>query len=617
MGWYNRFGVRLMAVTIVFLLMIGAATAGLINWGFQLTQRDASDRSQAILLQQQRAALAEFTNREAKIAASELLDAPFSAYQAIALMGRFNTVGSLWPVDPNIQLAQQPNGAYTDISPNPRSSTYLDRSRTVNSEVIADLQESSIFDSVFPEMFRLIPSAVAVYYIGPSSFSRYYPVNNSVESVGADFDALITPWYALATPANNPERKSIWIDPYLDPAGQGLLVTNSTPVYVGDTFRGVFCIDLSLNRVIANLDAIKPTPNSFALLVDSNEKLVAASTEGMARLPQLIPGTNATITDTLALDMNTSSNPEFRNVLADMQNNERGTAQIRVGDEPVLLSYATLPEIGWRLLIVMPISDIIAPVQGVAREIEQGTATTLRNALLVLGGFLLLGLIGVVIVSQIVTRPIRTLVAGTKAVAAGDLSTTIKIRSGDEFSRLADSFNAMIADLAAARQHEEQNQASLEQMVQDRTAALQTQTNRLQESLAQRQQLTETIAALSVPVLPVRDDVLIVPLVGTVDSQRGTLLMTTVLDAISDRRTQMVVLDVTGLALIDTNMAQLLLQTADAVRLLGAEILLVGIRPEVAQTLVSLGVDLRRLPTAATLQQAMALIDERYLPHLR
>ncbi len=149
----------------------------------------------------------------------------------------------------------------------------------------------------------------------------------------------------------------------------------------------------------------------------------------------------------------------------------------------------------------------------------------------------------------------------------------------------------------------EQANAALEARVVERTAelaaALETQRAQaaeLEASLAAQQALNQTIAALSLPVIPVRHDVLVAPLVGIVVNQVATC------------RARAMILDVTGVAVVDTQVAQALVRTADAVRLLGAQTVLVGIRPEVAQTLVGLGADLGCLRTAATLQEGLAAV---------
>jgi rsbT co-antagonist protein RsbR len=115
-----------------------------------------------------------------------------------------------------------------------------------------------------------------------------------------------------------------------------------------------------------------------------------------------------------------------------------------------------------------------------------------------------------------------------------------------------------------------------------------------------------TLAELSTPLLRISDSTLVMPLIGVLDSQRILLMINTLLEGVSNSRAQNVIIDITGVPVVDTQVANTLVQAAQSVRLLGAQVVLSGIRPEVAQILVSLGIDLATIPTKASLQSAIA-----------
>ncbi len=129
--------------------------------------------------------------------------------------------------------------------------------------------------------------------------------------------------------------------------------------------------------------------------------------------------------------------------------------------------------------------------------------------------------------------------------------------------------------------------------------------DRLQEASATQAQLREAIQELSTPIIPLYTGVLAVPLVGRVDSQRAQALTEAMLEAIAREQAEIVLLDITGVAVVDTNVANHLLQTARAAALLGSQVVLVGISAEVAQTLVQLGLDLGQLVTLSNLQSGL------------
>jgi rsbT co-antagonist protein RsbR len=110
---------------------------------------------------------------------------------------------------------------------------------------------------------------------------------------------------------------------------------------------------------------------------------------------------------------------------------------------------------------------------------------------------------------------------------------------------------------------------------------------------------------MSVPVLPVSASTLVIPLIGALDSQRLDELQAQALGSVQARRARRLILDITGVPVVDTLVARGLVETIRAVHLLGADAVLVGIRPEVAQTIVGLGVELKGVRTEATLHAAL------------
>jgi rsbT co-antagonist protein RsbR len=113
---------------------------------------------------------------------------------------------------------------------------------------------------------------------------------------------------------------------------------------------------------------------------------------------------------------------------------------------------------------------------------------------------------------------------------------------------------------------------------------------------------TEAIKELATPVLQVRDGLLISPIIGMVDTQRARQLTESILWAIREKRAKVVVIDITGVPLVDSKVANHLVQTVEAARLMGAVAIVTGISPEIAQTLVVLGVNLSSVKTVADLQ---------------
>ncbi len=163
----------------------------------------------------------------------------------------------------------------------------------------------------------------------------------------------------------------------------------------------------------------------------------------------------------------------------------------------------------------------------------------------------------------------------------------------------------MIAGLRAANDTTAAQQRLLETRVAERTAELTQTLASLRETISARDQLSDAIRELANPVLPVMAGVLVTPLIGAIDTTRAGHLQQTLLRAIEHHQAHSLIIDVTGVPIIDTQVAHLLLQVAKTTRLLGAQTILVGLRPELAQTIVGLGVDLSAIITRSDLQSGV------------
>jgi len=129
------------------------------------------------------------------------------------------------------------------------------------------------------------------------------------------------------------------------------------------------------------------------------------------------------------------------------------------------------------------------------------------------------------------------------------------------------------------------------------------------EDIISRQQ--QEMLELSTPVVRLWENILALPLIGTLDSARTQVVMQNLLDAIVETRSDFAIIDITGVPVVDTLVAQHLLKTVAAARLMGADCLISGIRPQIAQTIIHLGVDLTMVTTKATLADAFAIALRR------
>ncbi len=120
-----------------------------------------------------------------------------------------------------------------------------------------------------------------------------------------------------------------------------------------------------------------------------------------------------------------------------------------------------------------------------------------------------------------------------------------------------------------------------------------------------------SIQELGTPLLPIADGVIVLPLIGTIDQSRAQRMMEALLEGIAQQRARVAILDMTGVKMVDTQVAQSLVETAQAAHLLGTLVILSGIGPQMAQTLVHLGTSLDMFVTRSTLQEGIAYAMRR------
>jgi rsbT co-antagonist protein RsbR len=175
--------------------------------------------------------------------------------------------------------------------------------------------------------------------------------------------------------------------------------------------------------------------------------------------------------------------------------------------------------------------------------------------------------------------------------AAGDIRTiwTRKFAIRDPQGAII-GLCGIITDITAIKQRQEEIQR-LEAQIREKMLIINTQASLLDQ--------------LAVPVIQIWKDILLLPLIGVIDSRRAVQVMESLLESIARANAQIVIVDITGVPVVDTSVAGNLVRAVQAAELLGCQTILVGISPEIAQTLVGLGIDFSHITTRATLQNGL------------
>lgn len=176
------------------------------------------------------------------------------------------------------------------------------------------------------------------------------------------------------------------------------------------------------------------------------------------------------------------------------------------------------------------------------------------------------------------------------SAAAMKLDVRIEVTDDDELASMEEAINVLLEDFATLIS--ERKQAEKE----------------LKEKLETIQKQQEAINELSTPVIKVWDNLLVLPIIGTLDSQRTQSMMEALLQEITVTGCKYAILDITGVAVVDTMVANHLIKTITAAGLMGAVCILSGISPTIAQTIVHLGIDLTGIKTKGNMMEAVKYV---------
>lgn len=445
----KRLSSQLLLANLLFLLTMALVVNLIIYFGFRQAQDNATSISAEALTDQGRDALRQMTEQEAAFADRQLARTAALGQVAVNYLLAMQDSDGRAPWDMN-RLTTAPGGQRYDADPDRKTEVWIGPDTTIDDQMQRDLQETAVFDALFPALMEESPDGVAIYYMGVTGLGRYYPVNNLIEQLPPDFSIADQPFYALVGPTANPVRTVVWSPPYEDFAGLGPIVTASTPIYQDGDFRGVIGVDISLVQLIERLNNLLPTTSGYAFLVDDGSRLVAAPPNALNAL--LEPGQVATRTETLGIPLNQSVNPQVLAALDQIQQEKSGVVELELSDQPVLLAHAPLPTVGWQLGLVAPVAEIASQSQAVATTIQQDASNTLQSTTLVLTALFLIALLLVGMVNRrMIVQRIEALADGVQSIANGDLDVRLAPLGEDEIGLLGQSINEMAEQLTAAR----------------------------------------------------------------------------------------------------------------------------------------------------------------------
>jgi sigma-B regulation protein RsbU (phosphoserine phosphatase) len=344
------------------------------------------------------------------------------------------------------------------------------------------------------------PDLASIYVATDSGVMWRYPgVGNAPES----YDPRARDWYMSAVRAGG---LPVWSEPYVDAAGNGLVVTCSQAV-PGRFGFWVIGTDVPISSINANILNITLKGAGYPVLLDSRGNVISR------------PGLSANGTrwdeEYIQDDVFSSSNPLLVSVAANMTAGKSGVEKVLFNDSRVYVAYAPVSSMNWSFAVSMPETVILAPIlkteAKIALETKETGARIAEQIDRVLSIFALLFcllLLTVIILSwrlaRIITRPVDALKAGAVALGAGNLDYRVDIRTGDEFEDLSHSFNTMSSDLRTSIDNLRRTTAEKERYTKELEIAKEIQDTFLPESSPAIPGIG--IAAATIPAMEIGGD---------------------------------------------------------------------------------------------------------------
>ena len=243
-------------------------------------------------------------------------------------------------------------------------------------------------------------------------------------------------------------------------------------------------------------------------------------------------------------------------------------------------------------------------VAGFTREsVQQATdaeISAFRTVIILTLIALAIGIPGAVVLTRAIVVPLGAAVDVAQKIGAGERDVEIAEGRNDETGKLLASMKNMLESINAA-----------DKEVAEAQAETQKQLDLVQQANVAIQEQAVAINELSTPVIRMWDGILLLPMVGAIDTVRSQQMTERLLEAIVEGNAMVAILDVTGVPTIDTSVARHIMSIVDASKILGADVILTGFRPDAAQTLAQLGVDFSALQTAGSLQNGITLSFEK------
>ncbi|MEI6071603.1 MAG: ATP-binding protein [Verrucomicrobiae bacterium] len=351
-------------------------------------------------------------------------------------------------------FAKAANGSLHQTNLQDGSSLYISATGKFGEREMLIAEKSAALNPLYRHMVTDAPNVVASYINTPGEMNRLYPFMEKVwEQYPADLHMEDYNFYYLADAKHNPARQPVWTGVYLDPAGQGWMLSCIAPVYLGDTLEGVVGLDVTVEKIVSGI-LKKNLPWGASAFLADDKGMILAMSEDVENLFGLRELKSHVYSETISKEqlkpeefsLFQTADPALVAGFRELYSSNAALREISARSEPVFVAQGLIPETGWHLFVVIRHSQVFGSVNRLAR-ISQ-----------IIGYFAIAGMLAFYLAFFVflrtrarrmaaeIARPVERLTLATAGIGTG--STSVPPSGIEEIDQLTDNFNTMSRELA-------------------------------------------------------------------------------------------------------------------------------------------------------------------------
>ena len=356
------------------------------------------------------------------------------------------------------QFSVAANGVYYKNKDNGGSSVFYSNITKISDKEKQKAIITETFDPLYKSVLEANPNIVGIYFNSYDSMCRYYPFLPNVYNVfSADMNIPNFNFYYLADQKHNPEKKVIWTDTYLDPAGMGWMASCIAPIYNNGYLEGVTGIDVTIDKIVKNILNMELPWDAGAFLVDKNGVIIAMPEKietilNLKELRQQVYESHV-LKDTLKpeeFNLLSNKNPQIAAQFKEIINSKEKIHTVKIADKEYFVAQEKIDETGWHLMMLVDKEIVFEPVF----KLDKLSKQTGLIAFIFMLAFYLVFFSFLMVKSKKVAKKIATPIIEIAEMTSG-VKENLKSRriekedtDIEEIDLLIKNFNSMTAELS-------------------------------------------------------------------------------------------------------------------------------------------------------------------------